>query len=255
MRMGADWCVVEREKGTKQRSSASYPPSGSYVRRADRPRAEGLLRVMSHLPNSEPEQGARGGTLTDWIRGRAGGVLNRVGRRLGRWGVPANLISLVGFLLQVGVAALFAVGRVRWGGVALSVVAPLDALDGAVARATGSDNPFGAFLDSTLDRLSDAALILGLVGYQFQREAFLEVVLLLVALVASLMVSYTRARAESLGAGCRVGLLTRLERIFLIAALSALGLTSVLSWALAVLSVVTFIQRLVHVYVVCSRRQ
>jgi CDP-diacylglycerol--glycerol-3-phosphate 3-phosphatidyltransferase len=137
--------------------------------------------------------------------------------------------------------------------VLLLVVAPTDALDGAVAGAVGKDSAFGAFLDSTLDRLSDAFLILGLTWHYLRHAARLEVAVLLVALVAALMVSYTRARAESLGLSCKVGLLTRMERILLIAVLSALRLTSVLVWALAILSVFTFFQRVAHVHAVCCR--
>jgi CDP-diacylglycerol--glycerol-3-phosphate 3-phosphatidyltransferase len=117
-----------------------------------------------------------------------------------------------------------------------------------VARANGQERPFGAFLDSTLDRLSDAVLILGLTAYRLQQGALLQVGLLLVALVSALMVSYTRARAEALGLSCKVGLLTRMERIFLIAVLSALGLVTPLVWTLALLSLFTFLQRVIHVY-------
>jgi CDP-diacylglycerol--glycerol-3-phosphate 3-phosphatidyltransferase len=182
-------------------------------------------------------------------------VLIPAARLLGRLGVRANTVTVVGFVLQVGVGLLFLLGRVRFGGVLLLVAAPLDALDGAVARATGTGDLFGAFLDSTLDRLSDVALILGLAGYQFQQGALLEVTLLLVALVFALMVSYARARAESLGSCCKVGLMTRLERVLLIAVLSALKLTTLLAWTLALLSIVTFLQRVVHVYLTCSRQE
>jgi CDP-diacylglycerol--glycerol-3-phosphate 3-phosphatidyltransferase len=155
--------------------------------------------------------------------------------------------------MQVGVGALFALGRIRWAGGLLLLIAPVDALDGAVARAVGKESTFGAFLDSTLDRLSDAGLILGLTWHHLRQGAQLEVALLLVALVAALMVSYTRTRAESLGLSCRIGLLTRMERILLIALLSALGLTTVLVWALALLSIFTFLQRVARVYAVSSR--
>jgi phosphatidylglycerophosphate synthase len=194
-------------------------------------------------------------SLTDWVRARAAAVLDPVARFLGRHGVHPNTVTLVGFLLQVGVGTLFALGRIRLGGLLLLVVGPLDALDGAVARANGQDAPFGAFLDSTLDRLSDAALILGLTAYylQLQRGALLEVALLLLALVSALMVSYTRARAEALGLSCKVGLLTRMERVFLIAVLSALGLMTLLVWTLALLSLLTFVQRVIYVYHVSSR--
>jgi CDP-diacylglycerol--glycerol-3-phosphate 3-phosphatidyltransferase len=172
---------------------------------------------------------------------------------LGRLGVHPNTVTIVGLVLQIGVGALFALGRVQWGGGLLLVIAPIDALDGAVARTVGKGSPFGAFLDSTADRLSDAVLILGLAAHCLRQGAQLEVGLFLVALVAALMVSYSRARAESLGLSCKVGLLTRMERVFLIAVLSALGLTTVLAWALAVLSVFTFLQRVVHVHAVSSR--
>jgi len=191
-------------------------------------------------------------TLTDWLRGQFSDVIDPVARRLGGLGVSPNAISALGFLLQLGVGLLFWSGRFQIGGLILFFGAPLDALDGAVARANGKDGRFGAFLDSTLDRLSDAVLILGLTAYHIRADAYLDVGLLLTALVAAFMVSYTRARAEALGAVCKVGLLTRLERILLIALLAALGLTTVLAWALAVLSVVTVIQRVVHVHTTCA---
>jgi CDP-diacylglycerol--glycerol-3-phosphate 3-phosphatidyltransferase len=210
---------------------------------------------MRHPSKQEAEKPARKITLTDWARARAAVLLNPVAHLLARLGVQPNAVTLLGFILQIGVGALFLLGRLRLGGVLLLVAAPLDALDGAVARVTDSDGLFGAFLDSTLDRLSDVALILGLAGYQFKQGALPEAALLLVALVFALMVSYARARAESLGADCKVGLMTRLERVLLIALLSAFRLTTVLAWTLAVLSVVTFLQRVVHVYLACSRRQ
>jgi CDP-diacylglycerol--glycerol-3-phosphate 3-phosphatidyltransferase len=179
--------------------------------------------------------------------------MSPVARLLGRWGVHPNSLTIVGFLLQVGVSALLAVGRIRWGGVLLLVFAPLDALDGAVARATGKVSLFGAFLDSTLDRLADAALILGLAWHAARQGAELEAALLLAGLVAALMVSYTRARAESLGIPCKVGIATRMERVLLIGVLSALALVPVLAWALAVLSLFTLFQRVARVYGCCSQ--
>jgi CDP-diacylglycerol--glycerol-3-phosphate 3-phosphatidyltransferase len=154
----------------------------------------------------------------------------------------------VGFVLQTGVGVVFGLGRIRLGGLLLLLVAPVDALDGALARALGRKSRFGAFLDSTLDRLSDAALILGLLIHYLGQQATIPVVLLAIALVAAMMVSYSRARAESLGFACRVGILTRMERIALIGVLTALGLPLVMAWTLAVLSVLTVIQRMIHVY-------
>jgi CDP-diacylglycerol--glycerol-3-phosphate 3-phosphatidyltransferase len=132
----------------------------------------------------------------------------------------------------------------------LLIVAPVDAFDGALARALGKQSRFGAFLDSTLDRISDAALILGLLTHYMGQGAQLEIALLLISLVAAMTVSYIRARAEALGFCCKVGVLTRLERIVLIGVLSAIGLHSLMIWALAVLSAFTVVQRILHVYAV-----
>jgi len=146
------------------------------------------------------------------------------------------------------VALVFGLGHITLGGWLLLVVAPIDALDGALARALGKESRFGAFLDSTFDRLADAALILGLTVHYLRQEIYVAVALLLISLVAAMMVSYTRARAEALGFPCKVGLLSRLERIGLIGILSAVGLPLVMIWALAVLSVFTVIQRILYVY-------
>ncbi len=178
-----------------------------------------------------------------------------IAHAMGRLGIHPNTITILGLLLQAGVGVLFGLGYITLGGWLLLVVAPVDALDGALARALGQQSRFGAFLDSTLDRLSDAALILGLTVHYLRQGAHLETVLLLVSLVAALMVSYTRARAEALGFPCKVGLLTRMERIALIGTLSAVRLPIVMIWALAVLSVFTVVQRILYVYAVSRREE
>ena len=203
----------------------------------------------------QKRQRGRWDSFTDWARTQAGVILMPIARVMARLGIHPNTVTLVGFLLQVGVGVVFSLGHLVLGGWLLLVVAPVDALDGALARALGQKSLLGAFLDSTFDRLSDAALILGLTVHYLRQGEHLEVVLLLISLVAALMVSYTRARAEALGFPCRVGLLTRLERIALIAALSAVGLPIVMIWALAVLSVFTVVQRILYVYAVSRREE
>ena len=194
-------------------------------------------------------------SLTDWARTQAGVILMPAARLMGQLGIHPNTITILGLLLQAGVGVVFGLGHITLGGWLLLIVAPVDALDGALARALGKQSRFGAFLDSTLDRLSDAALILGLTAHYMRQGTSIAVVLCLVSLVAAMMVSYTRARAESLGFTCKVGLLSRMERIILIGALSAVGLPMVMMWALAVLSVFTVIQRVLHVYAVYRREQ
>ncbi len=195
-------------------------------------------------------QRGRWETLTDWARDRAGVFLLPLVHFIGRLGLHPNTLTVLGMVLQVGIGALFGLGYITLAGWLLLVVAPIDALDGMLARVLGKQSRFGAFLDSTLDRISDAALILGLMTHYLRQGASLVVALLLVSLVAVMMVSYVRARAEALGFGCKVGLLTRLERIVLIGVLSAVGLPLVMVGALAVLSVFTVVQRILYVYAV-----
>lgn len=202
----------------------------------------------------EGKQRGRWETLTDWARAQAEVLLMPIVRAIGRLGVHPNTLTVVGMLLQAGVGVVFGLGHITLGGWLLLIVAPIDVLDGAVARAAGKQSRFGAFLDSTLDRLSDAALILGLTAHYLRQGPSIEVALLLTSLVAAMMVSYTRARAEALGFPCKVGLLTRMERIVLIGVLSAIGLPTVMMWALAVLSVFTVVQRILYVYAV-SRQE
>jgi CDP-diacylglycerol--glycerol-3-phosphate 3-phosphatidyltransferase len=183
-------------------------------------------------------------SLTDWARHQARFILTPVVRLMAQLRIHPNAVTLTGFLLQVGVGLLFGLGRLRLAGFVLLVIAP----DGALARLRGQQSRFGGFLDSTLDRLSDAAIIIGLIAHYLWQNARLEVTLLVVALVAATMVSYTRARAEALGFSCKVGLLTRMERIFLIGTLSALGLPTLMIWVLMGLSCFTVVQRIFHVH-------
>lgn len=195
------------------------------------------------------------GSLTDWARVQASVVTMPIARAVGRLGVHPNTLTVIGMLLQVGVAVVFGLGYVKLGGWLLLIVAPIDALDGALARALGKQSRFGAFLDSTLDRIADAVLILGLTTHYLSQEMYVLVTLLLISLVAAMMVSYIRARAEALGFSCKVGVLTRMERILLIAVLSALGLPFPMAWALAALSVFTVVQRILHIYVISKQEE
>jgi CDP-diacylglycerol--glycerol-3-phosphate 3-phosphatidyltransferase len=187
-------------------------------------------------------------SLTDWARYQARFILEPVVRLMAQVGIHPNAVTITGFLLQMGVGILFGLGRLRLAGFVLLAVAPFDALDGSLARLRDEQSSFGGFLDSTLDRLSDAAIILGLIVHYLWQDARLEVCLLIVALVAAMMVSYTRARAETLGFTCKVGLLTRMERIVLIGLLSALNLPKLMIWALLLLSCFTVAQRILRVY-------
>ncbi len=187
-------------------------------------------------------------TFTDWARYTAQVITYPIGRALGRLGLHPNTLTLLGSLLTVGVAGVLASGRLNLGGWLLAVVAPLDALDGAMARVAHAKSRFGAFLDSTLDRVSEAALLLGLAIHYLQQGATTEVILAFVALTGATMVSYTRARAEGLGITCKVGILTRLERAVILIAGLVLGYPTVALWVLAIGTILTALQRVLYVY-------
>jgi len=165
-------------------------------------------------------------------------------------GVTPNGLTLIGFLFTVVIAITLALGYFIIGGVLLIFAALFDTLDGALARQTGQSSKFGAFFDSTLDRFSEGVVLIALTYYYASSPAggWVEVTLLAVTLLGSLMVSYTRARAEALGFECKVGILQRPERVILL----VLGLITpwmrVALWLLAIFTNVTAGQRILEVY-------
>lgn len=178
-----------------------------------------------------------------------------------RAGIRPNVITTIGTLLVVVSAVAFGLGRVRLGGLLYLLSGIVDTLDGAVARANQQVTKFGAFYDSTLDRVGDGATFMGIAvffllapdGSVAYRES--AIIISMAAIIASLLVSYARARAEGLGIDCRVGMIQRAERIVglslptLIWGAGPEGL--VLFWIVAVLaltSVITVVQRFVYVY-------
>jgi CDP-diacylglycerol--glycerol-3-phosphate 3-phosphatidyltransferase len=155
---------------------------------------------------------------------------------MARLGVTANMVTLGGALLHVPVLWLLAAGQLRPAGSLLAVASVLDGVDGALARATGRDSARGAFLDSTLDRVAEIMVWSGLLVY-FQSQSQPEwVIVALLGLSGSLMVSYTRARAEGAGIGSpRGGMFSRLERLAVIVG----GLLLAGKWMQLALGVVT----------------
>lgn len=169
-------------------------------------------------------------------------------RGLAALGLTPNTLTIVGFLLNCVVGLVIALGYVQIGGVLLILTSAFDLLDGALATQTTRVTKFGAFLDSTLDRYSEAAVLLGLLWWALQRSLTLEALLIYVVIVGSLLVSYTRARAEGLGLQCRVGWLGRPERIAVLCAGLILNLVLPALAILAFFTHVTALQRTVHVW-------
>ena len=161
-----------------------------------------------------------------------------------------NQMTVTGFLLNVVAAVLLVEQHFVWATVAFVVGSVIDALDGAVARAHGKMTPFGGFLDSTLDRMSEG-VVLGAIALVFaDRDEMVALACVFVALVGSFLISYTRAKAEALGLKGDVGLMARAERIVLLAValpFAGLGVLPYVIYVLAVLTTVTVIQRMVFV--------
>jgi len=167
---------------------------------------------------------------------------------LAKIGISPNALTVFGFFATLAVAWVLSTGRFFLGGFLVLLAGSLDFLDGALARATGRSTKFGAFLDSTLDRFSDAALFLGLLAYYANQGSYHQIVLIGAALMGSLVTSYTRARAEGLGLKDEVGLFTRTERIILLAIGLIFNQMIVVLWIIAVLSNFTALQRIYHVW-------
>lgn len=174
-------------------------------------------------------------------------VLEAIGRTLAGWGVSPNVLTYIGLLLTSGVAALAALGELRWAGVTYIFAALFDALDGTVARVSGKGSRFGAFLDSSIDRLDEAVVFLGLIIHYTLVGAVYEVPLILVVTVFSLMISYTRARAEGLGVNCKAGFMSRPLRVVVLILGLILNQVLIALAVLAVTTAITVIQRIVHV--------
>src|ERR1700749_2596815 len=170
--------------------------------------------------------------------------------------LPPNAISLTGFVLNLAAAALIVDRLFFLGGVAFIVGSIMDTLDGRYSRMSGKGTPFGAFLDSTLDRLEEGIVLTAVAAYFASRHDQVAVAAVVIAVLASLMVSYTRARAEALGVECKVGLAPRPMRVVILsiglvfargAGIGHFELLAPAVYVLAGLTVLTTLQRILHV--------
>jgi CDP-diacylglycerol---glycerol-3-phosphate 3-phosphatidyltransferase len=187
-------------------------------------------------------------TFSDYMRVWSNGILQPIAIRLHRLGVHPDVITVVGTLL-VAVAALFiAGGNLLVGGVVVLIGLPFDALDGAVARLRDKERPFGAFLDSTLDRYADGFLFGALAWFGTTQDNEWIVLLSLATLIGAYLISYARARAESLGFDCKIGLFSRLERTIALLLLLFSGWVLPFLVVLAVGTHFTALQRIWHVH-------
>ena len=190
--------------------------------------------------------------MQEWGRAQA--------RRVAGWlrwtGLTPNMLTVIGLLLNCGVAAVLWSGHLFWGGVLVLGAGLFDLLDGAMARVTDRVTPFGSFFDSTLDRYSEVIVYGGLLLYILSTDdANLGAVLIYLTICGSILVSYARARAEALGYKLQVGLLARPERIIILAAGLVVGQVLWALWFLAIFTNLTAVQRIYHLWYTTYRQQ
>jgi CDP-diacylglycerol--glycerol-3-phosphate 3-phosphatidyltransferase len=190
-------------------------------------------------------------SLSDWARSHLTGYLAPVARWLDRLGISPNAITVSGLLLSICAGIVVAMGHWHGGAALIAASGVMDGLDGLLARYAKKTTQFGAFLDSVLDRWSDGAIFTGVLVWYAMASMPASAILASVALTASLLVSYTRARAEGIGAQCNRGLFTRLERLVTVVAGLTLDQMTAALWVIAVLSTFTALQRilLTHKYI------
>jgi len=184
--------------------------------------------------------------VSEKIGDTLGRVLDAIVRGFAASGVNPNFLTFIGFGINLLAAYLFAYGYFRWAGLTIILAGVFDMTDGRVARLEGRVTPFGGFYDSVMDRYSDLCLLIGLLIYYGRINRFLYVSLVAVAMIGSVMVSYTRARAENVIPSCKVGFLERPERVVLIIIGAMFDRMAPVLWLIAVLSNVTVIHRIAH---------
>jgi len=174
---------------------------------------------------------------------------------LARLGVTPNMLTAAGVAGNIGAGVLAANGNFLVAGIAVLAASSLDLLDGALARATGRATDFGSVFDAVMDRVSEAAVLFGLLVYFSDRGDRTEELLIFVAVVGSILVSYVRARAEIVGLKMKDGLFTRAERVVVLAVGLMVDQATIALWILAALASFTAVQRLAIVWVKTRERQ
>ncbi|MGC8759617.1 MAG: CDP-alcohol phosphatidyltransferase family protein [Bryobacteraceae bacterium] len=187
-------------------------------------------------------------TITRAIGTGAGKILFWIVRALALSKIHPNVLTFLGLLINIYAAYLLARGLFFYAGLVILGAGLFDMVDGRVARATRQVTRFGAFFDSVVDRYSDLALLMGLLVYYANINRNFYVVLTAVVMTATVMISYTRARAENVIPSCKVGFLERPERVVLLIIGALFDRMAAVLWVIAVLGNITVIHRMWHVW-------
>ena len=187
-------------------------------------------------------------TVTSAIGRFCGGIINAIVGALALSRVHPNVLTFIGLLINVWAAFLFGTGKFKAAGIVVICAGLFDMVDGRVARETNRVTRFGGFFDSVLDRYSDLGLLVGLLVFYASINRYFYVVLTAIVMTGTVMVSYTRARAENSIPKCKVGFLERPERVVLIIIGALFDRMAPVLWVIAVLSNITVIHRMIYTW-------
>jgi len=174
-------------------------------------------------------------------------VIDPIAKGLLQLGITPNTITAIGFLLSTVAAVFASQGKFTIAGLILLVAAPLDVVDGSMARLIGTPSAYGSLIDSVTDRYSELVVFGGMMFYFVNTQDTLAAMLIYIAAAGSVLVSYVKARAEGLNLSAKVGLLTRVERLIILITCMIFNIPMVALWIIAVLANFTAIQRLLYV--------
>jgi len=174
-------------------------------------------------------------------------VIDPIAAGLLKIGITPNTVTGLGFILSALAAFFISRGNLTTGGLILLIAGPLDVVDGSMARLLGPSTPYGSLIDSTTDRYSELVVLGGLLFYFVAQKNSLAILLVFLAASGSILVSYVKARAEALGFNCKVGLLTRVERLIIMIGCLIFQIPMVALWIIAILANITAVQRLLFV--------
>ncbi len=186
-------------------------------------------------------------TLTDFVRSRTKGILEPIALLLNRLGIHPNTMTILGLVGNAIGAILLAMGHMTIGGILILIMGPIDALDGTMARLRGEPSAFGGFVDSVADRYSELVIFGGMLFFYIKQENWWACLVIYAAAAGSVLVSYIRARGQSLGMDTKVGILTRFERYIVLSPALILNFPLVGAGIIAVLANFTALQRILDV--------
>ena len=199
---------------------------------------------MEQAAEKEKKESQEKPTLTDRMRFWFRGVLDPIGAFLNRLGLKPNTITLLGLIGNTLGAYFLAQGKMTLGGIIILLMGPVDALDGTMARLRGEPSDFGAFVDSVTDRYSELIIFGGLLIFFLREDQWIAAGVTYLAAAGSVLVSYTRARAQSLGYDTKVGILTRMERYLVLVPSLVINIPLVGVIVIAILANLTALQRI-----------